>query len=375
LRGRRSDTSEGPGPALDLELSAAYRYELPPSLIAKTPAEPADAARLLVLRRDGTLEHRRFSDFPELLQPSDLLAINETRVIRARLRGRLVPGGGAAEVLLLRPLDRPRYDADARRWEALVRPGRRLREGARVVFGEAGECRVAAVAADGIRELEFVLNVPLETLLERHGELPLPPYVGAGDEARAARYQTAFARVPGSVAAPTASLHFTPHVLERLRERGVEFAPLELDVGYGTFKPIEAVRLAQHAMHAERFAISAASAEAVTAAKRAGRRVIAAGTTTLRALESATGDDGRVRAGDAETSLFVRPGFRFRAIDVLLTNFHLPGSSLLVLVAAFAGYERMRRAYAEAIAARYRFFSFGDAMLIERGSGPPLSGH
>jgi S-adenosylmethionine:tRNA ribosyltransferase-isomerase len=160
-----------------------------------------------------------------------------------------------------------------------------------------------------------------------------------------------------------------------LRERGVEFAPLELDVGYGTFKPIEAERLAQHAMHAERFAIPAASAEAVTAAKRAGRRVVAAGTTTLRALESATGDDGRVRPGDAETSLFVRPGFRFRAVDVLLTNFHLPGSSLLVLVAAFAGYERMRRAYAEAIAARYRFYSFGDAMLIERGSAPPLAGH
>jgi S-adenosylmethionine:tRNA ribosyltransferase-isomerase len=375
FRRQRSATSDARDAAVDLGRTGAYHYDLPPELIAKTPVDPADSARLLVLRADGTLEHRRFVEFPELLAADDLLAINETRVIRARLRGRRVPGGGAAEVLLLRPLDHARYAPEARRWEALVRPGRRLREGARIIFGEAGEARVVGVTAEGLREIEFDLRVPFETLLADFGELPLPPYVGPGDAARAARYQTPFARVPGSVAAPTASLHFTPRVLDGLKARGVELVPVELDVGYGTFKPIEAERLDAHVMHAETYAISEASALALTRAKRDGRRIVAAGTTTLRALESAAID--RTGAGEGVTSLFIRPGFRFRVADVLLTNFHLPGSSLLVLVAAFAGYERMRRAYAEAVAREYRFFSFGDAMLIEREarSEPELPGH
>jgi S-adenosylmethionine:tRNA ribosyltransferase-isomerase len=349
-------------------VTSEYRYDLPPELIAKAPAEPADASRLMLLGASGTFEHRTFVDLPSLLQPGDLLVINETRVIRARLRGRRA-GGGAAEVLLLRPLDRSPYDPQAREWEALVRPGRRLRAGSRVTFGDAGACEVVDVASDGIRHIRFDQTVSLPELLERHGEMPLPKYVGPGDEARAARYQTMFARVPGSIAAPTASLHFTPRVVETLQRRGVEIAPLALDVGYGTFKPIEAERIADHVMHAERYAIPAATAAAIETAKRQGRRVVAAGTTVLRALESAARESGTVRAGEAETALFITPGFEFRVADVLLTNFHLPASSLLVLVAAFAGYERIMHAYALATSERYRFYSFGDAMLIERITG------
>jgi S-adenosylmethionine:tRNA ribosyltransferase-isomerase len=357
-----SDESEG---APDLATVAAYRYALPPELIATAPAEPADASRLMLLRAAGGIEDRRFAELPQLLVAGDVLAVNETRVIRARLRGTREPGGGAAEVMLLRPLDRPRYAADALRWSALVKPGRRLRAGARIRFADDGAATVEAVRPDGTRVIVFDLRVPLETLLERHGEMPLPPYVGPGDEARAARYQTLFARVPGSVAAPTASLHFTPRVLDALRARGVEIVPVVLDVGYGTFKPMDGESLDQHAMHAERYQISDAAAAAFESARRDGRRVVAAGTTVLRALESAALPGGGVRAGERETELFIRPGFEFRVAGALLTNFHLPASTLLVLVAAFAGYARMHAAYAHAIAASYRFYSFGDAMLIE----------
>jgi S-adenosylmethionine:tRNA ribosyltransferase-isomerase len=247
-----------------------------------------------------------------------------------------------------------------------------LRAGARVAFGDDGSARIEEVRADGTRIVALDLRVPFEAFLDRHGELPLPPYVGAGDEARAARYQTLFARVPGSVAAPTASLHFTPRVLAALRARGVEIVPIVLDVGYGTFKPMDGESLDEHVMHAERYEISAASAAALDAARREGRRIVAAGTTVLRALESAALEsaalDGAIAPGERDTSLFVRPGFEFRAVSALLTNFHLPASTLLVLVAAFAGHERMRAAYAHAIAERYRFYSFGDAMLIEGGA-------
>ena len=359
-----SDRSESAAPAL--ERVDAYRYELPPELIATAPAEPADTSRLLRLRADGVLEDRRFFEFAELLEPGDVLAVNETRVIRARLRGTREPGGGAVEVLLLRPADGSRYAADATRWTALVKPGRRLREGARLRFGDAATAMVERVNADGTRVVTFALRVPLETLLDAHGEMPLPPYVGPGDEVRAARYQTLFARVPGSVAAPTASLHFTPRVLQALEARGVETVPVVLDVGYGTFKPMEGDSLDEHEMHAERYEISAEAAAALERARGEGRRIVAAGTTVLRALESAAIDGGIVRAGERETALFIRPGFQFRVADALLTNFHLPASTLLVLVGTFAGYERMRAAYAHAIAVGYRFYSFGDAMLIER---------
>jgi S-adenosylmethionine:tRNA ribosyltransferase-isomerase len=343
---------------------AAYRYDLPADLIARIPAERRDAARLLVLAQGGRSFDAAFSDFPALLKPGDVLVINETRVIPARLRGTR-DGGGRAEILLLRPSDRDAFDYAAREWYALVRPGKRLGVGARISFG-SGAAQVVAVLPDGPRILRFPGDLDLQALLESRGEVPLPPYVGAGDAARDARYQTVFARVPGSVAAPTASLHFTAGVLTAIVARGVEVVPLVLDVGIGTFRPMSGQTIDEHVMHAERYTIPPATAAAVVRAKAEGRRVVAAGTTVLRALESAALAGGEVRAGSARTQLFITPGFRFQVAAALLTNFHLPQSTLLVLVAAFAGYARMLRAYRHAIAQRYRFFSFGDAMFIER---------
>lgn len=350
----------------DLRLTAAYRYDLPEDRIAKTPAEPRDSARLLVLAENDRLEDRAFTDFPSLLRAGDVLVLNETRVIRARLRATREPGGGAAEILLLRPADRERFDPSARLWHALVKPGRRLREGALLRFGDAGTARVTGVAEDGVREILLDLRVPLETLLEEHGEMPLPPYVGSGGEERAARYQTVFARVPGSVAAPTASLHFSEAVLNAITQRGVTIVTVVLDVGLGTFKPMETERIDDHVMHAERYMISQETADAINAAKREGRRVVAAGTTVVRTLEAAAQRDGEIRAQEEETSIFITPGFQFRIADALLTNFHLPASTLLTLVSAFAGYERTTAAYRHAVDVRYRFYSFGDAMFMER---------
>jgi len=313
------------------------------------------------------LRHLSFSDFPSLLHADDVLVINETRVIRARLRGTREPGGGAAEVLLLRPAAGGAFDPEARDWQALVKPGRKLRPGARVRFGADAAAVVLEICADGSRLVRLETAGPFEEVLERYGEMPLPPYVGSGDDARARLYQTVFARVPGSVAAPTASLHFTPGVLEAVRAKGVTIAPLVLDVGLGTFKPMEGETIDAHVMHAEPYAIPAATANAVNAARAAGRRIVAAGTTVLRALEaSAAANGGEVAAGPAETSLFITPGFAFQVVEALLTNFHLPASTLLALVSAFGGYRAVRRAYEAAVAERYRFYSFGDAMFVTR---------
>jgi S-adenosylmethionine:tRNA ribosyltransferase-isomerase len=268
---------------------------------------------------------------------------------------------------LLRPADRDAFAFDAREWLALVRPSKRLPPGTRLAVGDA-EVTIGEATGDGQRRVRFGDEVDIAALLERAGEVPLPPYVGPGDEARAERYQTVFARVPGSVAAPTASLHFTPGVLAAIEARGVEIVRLTLDVGIGTFRPMREGPLAGHRMHGERFAIPPATAAAVERARAEGRRVVAAGTTVVRALEGAAADDGSVRPGARETTLFITPGYEFRVVDALLTNFHLPKSTLLVLVAAFAGYDRMRAAYALAIERKYRFFSFGDAMFVERAS-------
>ncbi len=305
-----------------------------------------------------------FSDFPSLLRAGDLLVLNETRVIPARLRVER-PTGGAAEVLLLRPADRDTFDFAARHWRALVRPSKRIAEGTRLVADGVG-LTVGATLEDGEREICFDDGVDVAALLERAGEVPLPPYVGPGDAARSERYQTVFARVPGSVAAPTASLHFTDAVLAAVRAAGVTIAHLTLDVGTGTFRPMRPGPVRDHRMHAERFSIPAATADAVMRAKAEARRVVAAGTTVVRALEGAAAGDGIVRAGDAQTELFITPGYRFRIVDALLTNFHLPRSTLLALVAAFVGYDAMRAAYTAAIERRYRFFSFGDAMFAEQ---------
>jgi len=293
-----------------------------------------------------------------------VLAVNETRVVRARLRATR-EHGGAAELLLLRPRAHAAFDPAAREWLALVRPGRKLRAGARFHVGTAG-ATIVEVLADGPRVVRFDDGVDVGALLETDGEMPLPPYVGPGDAARAERYQTVFARVPGSVAAPTASLHFTHDVLDAIRARGVVVAPLVLDVGIGTFRPLTGTQVDEHVMHAERYAIPSETAGAIAAAKRDGRRVIAAGTTVLRALEGAAVQSEGVRAGEGETDLFVTPGFTFRVVDALLTNFHLPRSTLLLLVSTFAGYGRVRHAYEAAIEQQYRFFSFGDAMFVER---------
>ncbi|GAC1307498.1 MAG: tRNA preQ1(34) S-adenosylmethionine ribosyltransferase-isomerase QueA [Vulcanimicrobiaceae bacterium] len=355
--------------ASDLRLSETYRYDLPPDRIAKTPAEPADAARLLVVggsEREPDFAHRHFRDFASVLRPSDVLVVNETRVVRARLHGTREPGGGAAEILLLRPATGGAYDVRERDWHALVKPGRRLQAGARVRFADGTSVEIVDVRADGSRIVRFDAETEVGALMERYGEVPLPPYVGAGDEARAARYQTVFARVPGSVAAPTASLHFTPRVLDAIAALGTTVVPLVLDVGLGTFKPMDGTSIDDHVMHSERYEIVETTADAVNDAKRAGRRVVVAGTTALRALEASAQATGLVRAGAADTSLFITPGYRFRIADALLTNFHLPLSTLLVLVTAFGGYERVMAAYRRAVDERYRFFSFGDAMFVTR---------
>jgi S-adenosylmethionine:tRNA ribosyltransferase-isomerase len=336
-----------------------FDYALAPERIAQEPAEPRDAARLLVLEREtGARHHGRVRELPAWLRPGDLVVRNATRVLPARLRGRKA-SGGAAEALLLESAGAPG------RFRALLRCGGRLREGQKLRFegrGLALDAELAHLAEDGSVELCFAGGVSPYAL----GEAPLPPYIwrpapqGSDDE----RYQTVYARVPGAVAAPTAGLHFTPALFAALAERGVACAEVVLHVGPGSFRPLREEDLARGSLHAERYELPPATAEAVARAREAGGRVIAIGTTSARVLEHAAADDGRVTPGAGETELLLRPGSRFRAVDALLTNFHLPRSSLLLLVAAFAGREPVLAAYAEALAQGYRFYSYGDAMLI-----------
>jgi S-adenosylmethionine:tRNA ribosyltransferase-isomerase len=329
-----------------------FDYHLPPDLIAQEPARPRDSSRLLVLHRDGgAIEHRRFRDLPAYLLPTDVVVLNETRVIRARLHGRR-PGGGKAEVLLLE-------DRGEGVWEALVSPGRRLPPGREIVFeGAKTRAEVLARTPGGGRLLRF--HDP--ELLPALGEVPLPPYI-TRPLAAESDYQTVYARRPGSSAAPTAGLHFTGEMLEAVRRRTAATVTLSLDIGLGTFRPIHAARVEDHDMHAENYFIPERTAAVVSQALAAGRRVVAVGTTSARALEAAA-EAGGVRAGAGRTDLFIRPGYRFRAVGALLTNFHLPRSTLLLLVCALAGRDLLLHAYAEAVARRYRFLSFGDAMVI-----------
>ncbi|HEX5275291.1 MAG TPA: tRNA preQ1(34) S-adenosylmethionine ribosyltransferase-isomerase QueA [Candidatus Rubrimentiphilum sp.] len=355
-------------PGTDSAFASAYDYDLPKELIAQRPAHPRDSSRLLAVRGE-TIEHLHFTDFPSRLRAGDLLVLNETRVIPARVHGRRIPSGGEVELLFLRPAAEAHYDPRSSRWLVLAKPGRRLRAGERIGLGEFGEAIVVDVRRDGVREIELRLTVGFEEFLARAGKLPLPPYVTEDSQQAQAGYQTIFARDPGSVAAPTASLHFTQEVFDELKRRRVEIAKLSLDVGLGTFRPLQSERIEEHTMHAEFFSIPQETARAVTRAKEEGRRIVAAGTTVVRALESSACNSGRVRSGSGETDLFIKPGFHFQIVDALLTNFHLPRSTLLMLVCAFAGRERTFRAYREAVENRYRFFSFGDAMFIEsRGS-------
>jgi S-adenosylmethionine:tRNA ribosyltransferase-isomerase len=310
------------------------------------------------------IAHRIFRELPDFLQPGDLLVLNETRVIAARIFGRRVPGGGRVEMLLLRPAASVRYDPDARNWIALTKPARRLHPGDRVLFDRLGEAVIREVLDDGMREVELLLDVPFERFLELAGRMPLPPYIHNESLAAQQRYQTVFARRAGSVAAPTASLHFTPGLLGAIESRGIEIARLSLDIGLGTFRPVTAESIDEHVMHGEAYAIEPAAAAAIDRARGAGRRIVAVGTTVVRALESNFAAFGKVQAGEHIADLFIKPGFHFAVVGAMITNFHLPRSTLLMLVSAFAGRDRILRAYGEAVSQGYRFYSFGDAMFI-----------
>jgi S-adenosylmethionine:tRNA ribosyltransferase-isomerase len=343
-----------PSPPADV---TQFDYALPPELIAQSPAEPRDSSRLLVVPHAGPFQERRFSDLPALLRPGDLLVANDTRVLPARLIGQRSEGG-AVELLLLQ-----------RRapgvWECLGKPGRRLRPGAELTFGGV-QGRVIERDGDGELMVAFAHpgHVDVDRAVLDQGRVPLPPYIRgfAGDPER---YQTVYAREPGSVAAPTAGLHFTPGLLEWLRRGEVQMARVTLHVGVGTFRPISAPTLGEHRMHAEWCEVGEEVIEAIARTRRAGGRVVAVGTTVVRTLESAAlRGEGAAQPFRGWTDLFITPGFRFRAIDALITNFHLPRSTLLVLVSAFAGRERMLEAYTYAVERRFRFYSFGDAMLL-----------
>lgn len=333
---------------------ASYTYELPPDLIAQTPAEPRDSARLLVLRRaTGEVSHRHVHDLPDLLRPGDLFVANESRVLPCRLLGTKAHGSGRVELLLLRPL------GDGC-WQALVH-GHRLRPGQQVVLADGLLAEIGEVRG-GTRPVRFPADCDVEELLRAHGEMPLPPYIHdyTGDPAR---YQTVYAAVDGSAAAPTAGLHFSPELIARLRAAGVGWATVVLHVGLDTFRHVDEPDVRDHHIHTEWIEVGADVVEQVRETKAHGGRVVAVGTTSVRALEHAAAD-GQLQPYTGPADLYIVPGFRFHVVDALLTNFHLPRTSLLLLIAALAGRERILAAYHEAIRLRYRFFSFGDAMLI-----------
>jgi S-adenosylmethionine:tRNA ribosyltransferase-isomerase len=340
----------------------AYDFDLPEAHIAQAPAERRDESRLLVLnRQSGRIEDRLFRELPDLLAENDLLLVNNTRVFPARLRGRRVPGGGRAELLLVRELE-------PGTWEALAKPGRRLQQGSRMEFGDGSlRAEVAGVLEDGRRVVRFTDPGSFWEVVERVGEPPLPPYIkraGGAEPPDTERYQTVYARERGAVAAPTAGLHFTPELLDAVRGRGTATAELTLHVGYGTFEPVRVEDLREHRVAPEMYTLTVETAEAISRARRNAGRVVAVGTTTTRALESAATDDGHVEAGSGLASLTITPGYSFRVVDAMITNFHLPKSSLLVLVATFGGYDEVMTAYRHAVSHGYRFYSYGDAMLI-----------
>ncbi len=347
-----------------------YDYELPEGRVARYPVEKRDESRLLTVDRESTsFRHGTFSDLADLFSPGDLLVVNESRVLPVRLLGRK-PTGAPAEVLLLRPISvdgvGERADAeDDRVWEALVRPGGKLKPGRMVEVGEDLSVEILDSTPEGGRIVRLHTSLTGTQALEQFGHMPLPPYLHREDEALdRERYQTVYARDPGSVAAPTAGLHFTDGLLDEIAIRGVEIARVTLHVGVGTFRPIEVEDPADHVMHSEWYRIPFQTADAVNRCRLGGGRVWAVGTTVVRTLESAVGEGGRLRPGSGETRLFIRPPYRFQVVDRLITNFHLPRSTLLMLVGSFAGYQRMRDAYEEAIQEGYRFYSYGDAMVI-----------
>ena len=334
-----------------------FDYELPEELIAQDPLADRSSSRLLVLDKEtGAVRHDVFRNIKNELHPGDCLVINNTRVIPARLFGTREGTGGAVELLLLK-----RISGDV--WETLVRPGKKARPGMRIVFSDKLSAEVTEIVDDGNRLVKFEYDGIFEEILDELGEMPLPPYI-THKLADPERYQTVYAKYKGSAAAPTAGLHFTPELLAEIREMGVQIAEVTLHVGLGTFRPVKVDDVKDHHMHSEFYKIDAETAEKINQAKAAGGRIIAVGTTSCRTLESAADENGIVHAGSDNTEIFIYPGYQFKAVDALITNFHLPKSTLMMLVSALAGREHIMKAYKEAVDLRYRFFSFGDAMFI-----------
>ena len=335
-----------------------FDYNLPQELIAQTPVEPRDSSRLLVYHRDtGAVEHKIFRDVIDYLNPGDVLVINQTRVIPARLYGVKEGTGGAIEFLLLRRLN-------LTDWEVILKPGKKAKPGARFVFGN-GElvAEILTINEDGGRTVRFFYEGVFEDVLDRLGQMPLPPYIHEKLEDKT-RYQTVYAKVDGSAAAPTAGLHFTPALLEKIRQKGVDVVPVLLHVGLGTFRPVKEDDVADHHMHSEYYEVTPEQAEAINAARARGGRIVCVGTTSVRTLETVATEDGVVHPGSGFTQIFITPGVKIKAVDALITNFHLPQSTLLMLISALMGRENALDVYRQAVEERYRFFSFGDAMLI-----------
>lgn len=335
-----------------------FYFDLPPELIAQDPLTDRSASRLLVLDKNtGEIKHEQFRNIINYLNPGDCLVLNDTRVIPARLHGIREETGAAIEVLLLK-----RKEKDV--WETLVRPGKKVRPGAKLSFGEGllrGE--VLEIVEEGNRLIRFQYEGIFEEVLDRLGEMPLPPYITHKLEDKN-RYQTVYAKYDGSAAAPTAGLHFTRDLLDEIAQRGVNLAYVTLHVGLGTFRPVKAERITEHHMHSETYQITKEAAEVINRTRKNGGRVICVGTTSCRSLESAAEEDGTLRECSGDTEIFIYPGYRFKVLDALITNFHLPESTLVMLVSALAGREKVLRAYGEAVEERYRFFSFGDAMFV-----------
>lgn len=336
---------------------ADFDYNLPESLIAQTPMEPRDHSRLMVVRRFGaTLEHKRFDNILDYLKPRDVLVLNTTRVLPARLVGRRQGTGGRIELLLLHAVGEDK-------WDVLVKPGRRAKEGTIIQFGDLLQAEVLERTDAGGRIVQFTYSGDFGKVLDKLGETPLPPYITEKlDDGE--RYQTVYSKESGSVAAPTAGLHFTEDLLSAIRSMGVQIVPLTLHVGLGTFRPVQVDDIEDHTMHAEFYALSPESAGIINECHQHGGRVFAVGTTTVRTLETLTNESGIVQPGSGWTDIFIFPGYEYKVVDALITNFHLPRSSLMMLVSAFAGRETIMQAYDVAINEQYRFFSFGDAMLL-----------
>ncbi len=335
-----------------------FDYTLPEELIAQTPLKDRDKSRLLVYdRKTKEIQHRIFSDIVEYIRPEDCLVLNNTRVLPARLLGKKSGTGGSVEMVLLK-------DLGDNQWEVLVNPGRRVKEGCIVEFGDGLlKAHVIKRTEEGNRLVQFEYQGIWQEVLDKVGIMPLPPYIHATLEDKE-RYQTVYSKINGSAAAPTAGLHFTKELLEKIAQKGTEIAYLTLHVGLGTFRPVKEETVQDHKMHTEYYAVDEETAEKINARRRAGGRIIAVGTTSCRVLETVTTSDGVVHAGEGETGIFIYPGYTFKAVDALITNFHLPKSTLLMLISAFAGREEVLRFYEEAIAEKYRFFSFGDACLL-----------